>query len=676
MNEKNVLATLLIALLLGAHSMVLYAQSDREIKTKQSELKKEYTDIQEKNQIIRVAAQDKPRPSTGRRRTSATTGYDYSQVKGFQLRGFEERVDKLFTRGNDLGLYDDEFRPNGTFPVPGRKGLGSSQTRRIEIYYVEATPEEQEQFGLDPHDILEIRIEKLETLPPAETGTEGGDETNFALGIGGSGGDQVAKGFSLAGADLRTLIKLEDEALWEDILARRSQESPIALPPDLFLPDKRGPFIVMTDHELETSTSRFADFWYYKDTLTTALLPQTSEAAGPFTTALIPILYPEENKIRVRNPNPNPIKLSDATFLGENASQFIIKTKLPKMLDGKGGGEDKVDIIFDYIGTSPHEVKTQVLVESKEARLQQIVDIVANPGRFPSDFAIVDASLHRIELRSPARSDFAPDWKLTYSMGNDEVGLPRWTSGISSLSVGYKHDMSIGLVLPMNLYAADLPSPLAFQKGYLSSPTGYSVNFDFTFGFPFALGGNLVVSNKFDGDDQYKHIRLLTSQPVIPDQTDYNNTFFHISTIAQLYYPIMFKDRPENPNVAFRLHIGGAFMQVQRAYVVEPGVTQKDGRTFTAADEGKMFTLGREKDVFDIYFRISFINLSAKNTYGIGVQYFNGRMMSDAWLELTNWLRVEMKYTFLLRDKEIWEMDSSNFMLTPRFRLGLPSIFN
>jgi hypothetical protein len=67
--------------------------------------------------------------------------------------------------------------------------------------------------------------------------------------------------------------------------------------------------------------------------------------------------------------------------------------------------------------------------------------------------------------------------------------------------------------------------------------------------------------------------------------------------------------------------------------------------------------------------------MSAKNTYGIGLQYFGGRMMTDAFLELTNWLRVEMKYSFLLREKELYETENSYFMISPRFRFGLPSIF-
>jgi hypothetical protein len=290
---------------------------------------------------------------------------------------------------------------------------------------------------------------------------------------------------------------------------------------------------------------------------------------------------------------------------------------------------------------------------------------------------ILDASLDRIELRSPSRSGFAPGWKAFYSIGNDEIGMPRWSTGISTLGIGFKNQMSVGVVLPMNMTAADLPSPLAFDKNILSSAGGYNVTFDFTFGFPFSLGGNLTVVNDFDGLDAYDHLKVIKQKFAFGEE-DYENDFFHIGTIAQVYYPIMFKDNVTNPTLAFRLNIGGGFLQVKRNHLVMEGETSKFGfeRQFSADDVGTMVTLGKEKDLFDIYVRMSFINLRATNRYGMGIQYFTGRMMADAFLELTDWLRVEAKYSFLLREKEIWETESNYFLITPRLRIGLPSIFN
>jgi hypothetical protein len=671
----GVLLTVAMCLLVQS---VSFAQTDREVRAKQTELKKEYNQAQEKNQLIKTAAVDKPK-TTGRRRTGGTTGYDYSQVKGYALgmRNFEERIDKLFARASELGFFEDPYHANGSFPAPGRKGQGSSTLAKIEVYYVEATPEEIETQNVEPFDMIEVRIQKNETLPPAEATEEGGDEGSGDLGMMGAGGyETVPKFYTLSGQDLWTIIRIVDESLYEDILSRRSQESPIALPSDLFLPEKRGPFIVMSQRDLETSTSRFFDFWNKKDTMTTVEVPRPVESSGPLTKVGIPILYPDISKVRVQNPNKDQLKISEASFVGDNASQFIVRTKLPLMLDPKGGQNEKSDITFEYIGSSPYEVRTQLQIEAREAKMSQTVDIIANPGRHPSDFAVLDASLDKLELRSPSRSSFAPDWRLTYEVGNREICLPRWSSGMSTLSVGFKHEMSVGVVLPMNLSAPDLPSPLAYQSRLFSSPTGYNVSFDFTFGFPFSLGGSLTVADKFTGKEAYQNLIVVKEHETNPNRTDYYNDFFHIGSSIQLYYPIMFKDRSDDPNIAFRIDIGGGYMQIQRDHLVEQGELVKAGVHFGPTDAGNMFTLEKQKDIVDVYMRLSFINLSARNNYGIGLQYFAGRMMADAWLELTNWLRVETSYSFLLRDREVWENESTYFFVTPRFRFGFPSIFN
>lgn len=670
-------AFLFVALVVGLMPP-LFAQNDREVKGKQTDLKREYNEASEKNQIIKSAAQDKPRATTGRRRNSATTGYDYTQVKGYALRQFYDRVDKVFARANDLGLFEEEYREDGTFVVAGRAGKGSSQMRKVEIYYVEATPEEQEANDIDAFEIIEVYVEKLETLPPEEGGGES-DEGGFDVGFGGSASEPVAKGFSLSGTDLTSVLQLVDENLYEDILAKRSQSNPIPLPErGEWMPGKVGPFIVMSQRELETTTSRFRDFWNMRDTLESAIIPAQFEAAGPLYTGSIPMFYPESNKVRVRNPEKDrQLKITSATFIGDNADKFEVRTKLPKVLAGRGESNDKDDIEFAYIGGSSYEVRGMMQIDAKEANVQQIVEVVANPGMYPSDFVTIDASLDRLELRSPARSGFASNWKLAYTIGNDEIGMPRWSTGISSLSVGFKNQMSVGIVMPFNMIAPDLPSPLAYEKNLMSSPGGYNVSFDFTFGFPFSLGGSLTVINDFDGQEAYDHLKVMDVDfdPLV-DLKDYRNDFFHISTIAQVYYPIMFKDNAVNPNIAFRLNLGGAYMQVMRDHYVTEAIPTKEGRIFRTEDIGNMVTLGKEKDIVDVYVRMSFINLRSSNKYGMGIQYFGGRMMTDAFLELTDWLRVEAKYSFLLRDKEIWETESSYFLITPRLRIGLPSIFN
>jgi hypothetical protein len=683
MKQTAIISAFLVALLLAATAPRAWAQADRDVKKKQSELKDEYNQAQEKNQIIRAAANDKPRPTTGRaRRGNTSTGYDYTQVKGFTLKQTGElyqRIDKMFMQANDLSIFEEPYRADGTFPVPGRKGLGSSQMRTVEVYYVEATAQEIE-AGAQPYDIIEVRVQKLETLPPEETVDEGEEEAGLG-GIGGGmgGGEPVAKGFTLSGEDLWTMVKISDEALFSDILSRRGQSPSIPLPADLFLPAKVGPFIIMTSRELETTTSRFIDFWNERDTLRNAVSINQTGASGPLFMGQVPVLYPELTKLRIQNTDKDkPLKLTTITFVGDNATEFEVKAKVPQVLEPKQQEKSKVDIEYNYVGSSPYETRGQLLIEAKEANLSQTIDIWANPGNYVSDFATLDLSLDKLEIRSPSRSHFAPDWNVAYTMGYDPANLPRWTSGTSSLSVGYKHDMSIGLVLPMNMITPGMPGPLGFEGSLLQSPMGYNVDFDFSYGFPFSVGGHILVTNDFDVQDPYQHMRLLSSS--VKDKTDptidYTNDFFHLGTVAQVFYPIMFKDRQDDPNIAVRLEIGGGYLRVQRDHLVMEGETMKEGREFSSDDYGKLVTLGKQSDYFDVYVRMAFMQLGAKNNYGIGLQYFQGRMMADAFLELTNWLRVDAKYSFLLREREVWETETSTFLLTPRLRLGLPSIFN
>lgn len=678
MTYNIVVRSLLFVALVAFTGGYVVAQQDRELDNKKQDLKIEFNQAREKQDIIRDAAQDKPRPTTGRQRGTQTTGYDYTQVKGYQLRAMFDRLDNLFFNAFELGLFDETYHKDGTFNVAGRTGLANSQLSRVEVYYVEATPEEVEMYGVEPYDLIEVRVIKNEQLPPEDLGGGEGEESVF--GFGGTGGESFTKSFILSGTDLWAVIEVTDKSLYDDILVCRTQEPSIQLPADLFEADKRGPFVIMTQDGLETTKSRFNDFWNERDTMTTAKLPLLSEAAGPFSTSEVPILYPELSKVRVRNPNKEPLKITGAYFTGENADQFNVVTKTPILLGERGAIEDKTDIQFEYIGSSPYEVKSELYIEAADVRLSQGMEVVANPGLYPADFVVLDFSLDQIELRSPSRSGFAPDWKLAYRIGNPEVNLPRWASSTSTIGVGYKHELFVGIVLPFNVVTDDLPDPLAYRRNLLSSPSGYNVKFDFTFGFPFSLGGNLtVLPNRFAGEDRYEGLEVMRNYPREEPyniDTDFNHDFFHINTIAQLYYPIMFKDRQHNPTVAFRLDLGGGFMRIDRAYVVQPGVDEKGGIAFTPESEGKMFTLGKYKEYADVYFRISFINLQAKNNYGIGLQYFSGSAMADAWLELTDWLRVEMKYAFLIRNKELWEQDASYFMVTPRFRFGLPSLFN
>lgn len=649
------------------------SQSDKDLKSKQSTLKQAAQENAVANRIINTSAEDKLAPSLSAfgDTDAKTTGYDFTQVKGFKLssKSDYDRIDELFRRASELGFFKSEYVKNGTFPVAESTKPGTAQIRGVEVYYVRSNKAERDNLNAADIELLEVRVDKLLTIPEKdEAGTDEEEESGGRRRRSKSKSSVSA--YKLAGSELLTCIGLIDESLKQDLLARRSQEAAISLPPDLATDytKKRGPFVVQGDRQLNLMKNIFRTFWNKEDSVFSLTIPVTTPVTGQLAEIEMPVILPE-NKILIRNSGNEALKITSVVPVGENADQFTVVSKLPMMIEKQKQAELEVK----FAGLSPYETFGTISVQAKEANLAQEFEVVANPGIQPIDAVVLDASLFGVELRSPARASFAPNWNLGFKFGNDELNMPRWSSGMGALYVGFKNDVHVGLILPMSLQDGTMPTPLAFNTGLLASPMGYMFDFDFSFGFPFSLGGSVVVTNKFDATDRYAHLNLLKG--VVADDKDYNNDFFNIATAAKLFYPVMFKDNENEPNLAFRLELGGGYMQINRNHVALAGETGKEGVLF-GKNVGKMFSLGKEKDVFDVYFRISLINLGSKHNYGLGLQYFNGGMMTDAWLELTQWLRVEMKYAFLLRSSEIWESETSYFLISPRFRFGFPSIFN
>ncbi|MDH7516650.1 MAG: hypothetical protein QHI48_12350 [Bacteroidota bacterium] len=654
---------------------------DPQVRTRQGELRAQHTNVKINNELVKETALDKPAPRsrTALQRENTGTGYDYTQVKGYTVTptALHERIDKVFQRASEMGLLNEQYYRAGANSYPCETGLGTVQIRSVEMYAVESTQLEMETLGVDPYNLIEVRV-ITEIICPERVEEEGAEEgEDAARRRGRRTAVQVApKQYILAGRDLWTVIRVADPTLEEDLLMQRTNEKALPTPDMRQYARYRGPFIVRNQGDLETAVSRFADFWNKRDTLRTVIIPETQTASGPVYRGDIPLIIAENTKkdrVIINNPDETPLQIMRVEFIGDNADKFRVLTKTPILLEERQKQGSRAQIDFEYVGDSEYETKGQLSIQAQNTSYSQIVDVIVNAGKQPADVVVFDLSLDRLELRSPARSGFAPDWKIGFGFGNPEIGLPRWTSGMSTLSVGYKHQMSVGLVLPMNMTAADLPGPMRYDNTFFFSPMGYNIAFDFTFGFPFSLGGSLTVTDKFDGDKAYQKLRLLNT--VTEDHT-YTDNFFNLSTVALLYYPIMFKDRENDPGILVRFDLGGGFVRVERnLYARYDGEILWPDNTMKRVEKGKFYWQERERDIFDIYVRVGFINTGARNNYGLGVQYFSGRMMADAWLELTEWLRVEAKYSFLLRAREVWESENSFLMVTPRLRLAIPSLF-
>ncbi len=74
-----------------------------------------------------------------------------------------------------------------------------------------------------------------------------------------------------------------------------------------------------------------------------------------------------------------------------------------------------------------------------------------------------------------------------------------------------------------------------------------------------------------------------------------------------------------------------------------------------------------DNSVLDAFVRLSYDH-GGKTTYGVALQYFNGGVMGEVYLNIFSWMRAEVKYSrMLFRDPEVWEHEE---MIVPGLRFG------
>ncbi|MCB2205616.1 hypothetical protein KQI65_12805 [bacterium] len=150
--------------------------------------------------------------------------------------------------------------------------------------------------------------------------------------------------------------------------------------------------------------------------------------------------------------------------------------------------------------------------------------------------------------------------------------------------------------------------------------------------------------------------------PENPESEEFfKQRFYYIASSANLFYwrdlGFMLK--------GLRLHAGLGYLKVVEAArknqwedAIPPGVNAYDfvDSVKTVADHSTL----------DLWARLSYDHFG-KTTYGVAVQYFNGGLMGEVYLNIFSWMRAEVKYSRLIRDAEKWEHDE---MIVPGLRFG------
>ncbi|HEY6170743.1 MAG TPA: hypothetical protein VIX80_00660 [Candidatus Kapabacteria bacterium] len=306
--------------------------------------------------------------------------------------------------------------------------------------------------------------------------------------------------------------------------------------------------------------------------------------------------------------------------------------------------------------------------------LPEDVPLFEKMGRHERTF---DVSVEHIRVN--ATSNYA----FELALGNPEVGLPFWTSGMGNFSlimrnmIGTESNFKLGLVYPVSVFGEDFGKYDEFlwnkrniSGGWGATVSAYFAGLDFfnAFNLPVALNVTFVPggadSNKsiiYNGEETT--IYALDGTPVTLAA---GKTFYRTSLIAQIYIPTILQ---LDLNSFLNVSVGFGIDNVQQSYIptkndVDP--QRNPHPTFTADQQGKTQDLRRVSVPFNPLVNIQYVNhRSAK--FGVGAA-FDHLFTFSGWIELINdRLRIETSYSSpIIRDPKPWEPDGF-FQITPRF---------
>lgn len=313
--------------------------------------------------------------------------------------------------------------------------------------------------------------------------------------------------------------------------------------------------------------------------------------------------------------------------------------------------------------------------------------LLESSGQLPEDVPLFEKmgrnermfDLSVEHLRVNATNNYA----FELALGNPEVGLPFWTSGMGNLSIimrnmiGTESNFKLGVVYPVSVFGADFGKYDEFlwnkrniSGGWGATVSAYFAGLDFfnAFNLPVALNVTFVPGGADSNGSIIKNgeqttIYALDGTPVTLKE---GQTFYRSSLIAQIYIPTILQ---LDLNSFLNVSVGFGIHNVQQSYIptkydVDP--KRNPHPTFEADQEGKTQDLRRVSVPFNPLVNIQYVNhRSAK--FGVGAA-FDHLFTFSGWIELINdRLRIETSYSApIIRDPKPWEPDGF-FQITPRF---------
>ena len=147
----------------------------------------------------------------------------------------------------------------------------------------------------------------------------------------------------------------------------------------------------------------------------------------------------------------------------------------------------------------------------------------------------------------------------------------------------------------------------------------------------------------------------------IPASSMKQLSFYYLTSTATAYY---WRDLGFMLD-GLRIHAGIGYQKVNEARRRYVGIdTPPTADPGVVADSVKVLN---GYGVLDAFLRLSYDH-RGKTYYGASLQYFNGGLMGEAYLNIFTWMRAEVKYSrVVFRDPELWEHTE---MIVPGLRIN------
>lgn len=361
-----------------------------------------------------------------------------------------------------------------------------------------------------------------------------------------------------------------------------------------------------------------------RDSLFYALLAVDSSLASEFG-AEAEVLATEENDLI-------QVRFGTAVFKGAILKDAIDKSKdrflYQKIIQSRHYSKDielRDTSFYIFTPFQPELFSSQMLIETFSP-----LTLRKNPEPYK---VIVDASLYGVGFR------IGHIWGGEVRLGNDEVGLPFWSSGKMSFFALYKRiKFGFEIPAPLGKDAVNIFSTFTVPKRLLSGTRGFAGEIDLG-----SFGGYLSFTKIFPDDIS-----------TFPNP----NRIFYITSILHGYYSLGFSVGLDQFT---RTKIGVLHYQVREGKTIPGGQSQQ---TFTDIhEEGRI-------NYISPYLKFEYVNNSSDEQYGGSIQYNDLTILATAWLNIVPRIfGLELKYARpLIRERREWQ-NSSFVIVSPKFYL-------